>query len=211
MPSIIPEKRLASAKFDLNKVLRYNGLKEELYLCNFTPSNRIRNQIQICPQKILVIIRPPGMVGNYHDKRSEIITIRLIERLLSSKDTEILIITRTKEDRTLIERHFKGKVHFLKSTLDGPQLIWAADIFISGGGTMSREAALLGVPAFSIFTGKRPYVDEYLADQGKLGLIDTVEKIKDIPIVKRKNNNTELRFRNLAQEIVEIINKTINH
>jgi len=206
MPAVIPDERLKSAGFNLRKVIRYNGLKEELYLRDFIPTLNIRSSLGVSTDKILVVLRPPGIVGNYHDNRSEILTVRLIHHLLLNNHVEIIVVARTKEDKSLIENYFGKKVRFLSRTIDGPQLIWAADIFISGGGTMNREAALLGIPAFSVFTGKRPYVDEYLVSQHKLIFIDSVENIKNIPIVKRNKYEHKINFRNLAPEIIDIIN-----
>jgi uncharacterized protein len=58
-------------------------------------------------------------------------------------------------------------------------------VFISGGGTMNREAGLLGVPVYSIFTGRKPYLDEYLAEKGKLTFIDSLDKIDGIKFLRR--------------------------
>jgi hypothetical protein len=57
-------------------------------------------------------------------------------------------------------------------------LIWNSDLVISGGGTMNREAAAMGVPVYSIFRGRIGAVDEYLAQQGRLVLIETVEDVR---------------------------------
>ena len=53
--------------------------------------------------------------------------------------------------------------------VDGLDMIWASDLVISGGGTMNREAAALGVPVYSIFRGKIGAVDQYLSEAGPSG------------------------------------------
>lgn len=208
IPAIIPNERLAEANFNLNKVIRYNGLKEELYLRGFVPDSDIRNKLNVPSGKILALIRPPGMLGNYHDKKSEYIVIKLIEYLVQDPDVEVLIIARTKEDKSLIKNRFRNEVRFLNSVFDGPQLVWASDLFISGGGTMNREAALLNVPTYSIFTGKRPYVDEYLERKGKMKFVDSEEKVLNISIARNTNQHTnKIEFPDLATEIAEIITR----
>jgi hypothetical protein len=79
----------------------------------------------------------------------------------------------------------KENVRQLEKAVDGLQLLWHSDVVISGGGTMNREAALLGIPTFSIFTGRRPYLDEYLAEKGRLSFPESVPDIEKIPIQKR--------------------------
>ena len=51
------------------------------------------------------------------------------------------------------------KIIVPERALDGLNLIWFSDLVVSGGGTMNREAAALGVPVYSIFRGKLGAVD----------------------------------------------------
>jgi predicted glycosyltransferase len=64
------------------------------------------------------------------------------------------------------------------SAVDGLNLIWHSDLVISGGGTMNREAAALGVPVYSIFRGESGYVDRYLSASGRLTMIGNVEDVR---------------------------------
>ena len=185
IPEYIPDSRLQSVNIDLKKVVRYPGFKEQLYLNDFSPEPGFRSQLGIGDGKILVTIRPPAMEGNYHDSMSEKILLEILERLTAVDDVYPLIVGRTQKDRDFLEENFDGQIHFLERAVDGLQLIWASDIFISGGGSMNREAALLGVPTYSIFTGRKPYLDEHLAGQGKLTFVDTMDKVDLLEIRKR--------------------------
>jgi hypothetical protein len=60
-----------------------------------------------------------------------------------------------------------------KQVLDGLNLIWHSDLVISGGGTMNREAAALGMPVYSIFRGTIGAVDHFLAAEGRLVLLES--------------------------------------
>jgi predicted glycosyltransferase len=185
VPEYIPDSRLQSVDIDLKKVVRYPGFKEELYLSDFKPEPGLRSDLGIGDDRILVTIRPPAMEGNYHDSLSERILLEILGKLTAVEAAYPLIVGRTKKDRDFLEEHFKGKMRFLENAVDGLQLIWSSDIFISGGGSMNRESALLGVPTYSIFTGRKPYLDEHLAGEGKLTFIDTLEKIDLLDIRKR--------------------------
>ena len=39
---------------------------------------------------------------------------------------------------------------------------------------------------YSIFTGRKPYLDEYLAQKGKLTFVDSIDKVSQIQIAKRE-------------------------
>ena len=101
---------------------------------------------------------------------------------------------------------------------DGLNLIWNSDLVISGGGTMNREAAALGVPVYSIFRGKIGAVDRYLADQGRLVLLETVEdvrtKIKAVrrePHKQRLNGENSPALETIVQNIISIVEfKTVS-
>ncbi|MBP7275693.1 MAG: DUF354 domain-containing protein [Kiritimatiellae bacterium] len=186
MPSPIPDEVLRAQNFPMPKVRRYEGLKEELYLPLFQPEPGFRKTLGVPEDSILVTIRPSAMVANYHDARSEDILLELLRRAVATPGAWPLFISRTREDRDFVGTHFApGQVHFLEQAVDGLQLIWQSDVLISGGGTMNREAAVLGVPVYSIFTGRRPYLDEYLAKKGRMQFVDTPDKVGLVRFEKR--------------------------
>ena len=71
--------------------------------------------------------------------------------------------------------------------VDGLNLIWHSDLVISGGGTMNREAAALGVPVYSIFRGTIGAVDQYLAANGRLVLLESAADLTIKLSVRRRN------------------------
>ncbi len=206
MPKYIPDSRLKEAGFNLRKIIRYNGFKEDLYLNSFVPQTDFRKEIGIDESKILVVVRPPSLVANYHDAKSEQLLIAGLNHFLNDRNVECLIVSRTIEDKNYIISKLgkKPNLKFLNKVVDGLQLVYSADYLISGGGTMNREAALLGTKTFSIFTGKRPYLDELLQDQGKLKFIESISDFHEIEI-KRQFKQIHSYSNNLAEEITDII------
>ena len=207
IPKFIPDERLVSQGFNLKKVIRYNCFKEELYLSNFKPDLDFYKQLNINENDILVVLRPPSMVGNYHDRRSEDLMIAAIKHLSKFEDVIILIVNRTKVEREFIETKLAlgDNVRFLNKPVDGLQLLYAADITISGGGTMNRESALLGTRTYSIFTGKRPYLDEYLQELGRLKFISSIEEIETIVPKKERNKVILKHLNNPKKGITELL------
>ena len=207
VPDIIPSGRLSSAGINLKKVIRYNGFKEELYLGTFISDESFRSTLGIGDDAILAVIRPPGMLGNYHDSRSEMLLIDAIEYFASFENCVILITSHSQKDRDFINENVKNKssVRFLEKAVDGLQLLSTADIVLSGGGTMNRESALIGTKTYSIFTGKKPYLDEHLESIGRLTFINSKDDITQIK-VERANKKIAYTFnKNIAGEVTDII------
>ncbi len=189
MPALIPDERLKEAGFNLKKVIRYDGFKEELYLSDFIPDPTFRKSLKIEEEKILITLRPPAVSGNYHDEASESLYLKCLEYFSSFENVHCLVVRRTSSDTLPHSLDGRKNISFLSQAVDGLQLIWNSDIVLSGGGTMNRESALLGVPTYSIFTGKRPYLDEYLSERKKLHFITSTNEIENIPMVKRSIPN----------------------
>lgn len=207
MPAAIPDERLSSAGFDLNKIIRYDGYKEELYLSTFQPDPDFRKSINVPESKILVVFRPPGMTGNYHDIKSETLLIEAVKHFSAIDNTVCLIVNRGDVEKKYILSKIKlqDNIVLLEKAVDGLQLLFAADIAVSGGGTMNRESALMGTKTYSIFTGKRPYLDEYLAEQGKLIFIERPEEIKNISPVKTESKQVSRFNSGLTKKIADLI------
>ncbi|MFC2093298.1 DUF354 domain-containing protein, partial [Bacteroidota bacterium] len=207
IPKIIPDERLRLAGINLQKVLRYNGFKEELYINDFIPEIDFRKKISVEEEEVLIVIRPPGMLGNYHDTRSEKLFLSAIQYFLKLNNTICLIVNRTQSEKFFLINNFElsNKLRFLEKPVDGLQLLYCADICLSGGGTMNRESALLGTRTYSIFTGRRPYLDEYLQDLGKLKFIEKERDIEDINVSRIKKFYQPLPESKLDEEITNII------
>jgi predicted glycosyltransferase len=92
------------------------------------------------------------------------------------------------------------------SAIDGLNLLWHSDLVVSGGGTMNREAAALGVPVYSIFRGPIGAVDRQLSDEGRLTLIESIEQVNNIQLIKRSQKSLiDLTSKRVLCEIVDHI------
>jgi predicted glycosyltransferase len=103
----------------------------------------------------------------------------------------MVILPRNEKQADVIRRRWPeyisvGKAIIPDHVIDGLNLLWHSDLAISGGGTMNREAAALGVPVYSIFRGTIGAVDKYLAAQGRLVLLESSDDVRSkIRIEKR--------------------------
>lgn len=210
MPKFIPDQRLKEAGFNPDKVIRYNGFKEELYLNSFVPDPDFRKSINSSNESVLVVIRPPGMLGNYHNSRSEQLLTEAMNFFALHNNTDILIVSRSPKDKDFIKSNIKGtNIRFLEKTVDGLQLVNCADIVLSGGGTMNRESALLGTKTFSIFTGKKPYLDEYLQTLGRLSFIESGKDIEQIKVERDISKSSYSFNKEIVKEVTDIIQSLV--
>src|SRR3989454_12149206 len=91
-------------------------------------------------------------------------------RALSTEGAMVVLLPRNgRQADQLTQNHPEwfclGKVVVPDHAVDAMNLIWHSDLVVSGGGTMNREAAALGIPVYSIFRGPIGAVDSHLARQ----------------------------------------------
>jgi len=208
VPRAIPIDRLTKAGIRANRVMRYDGFKEEIYLPAFVSDPAFRASLGIAESVVLVTMRPPSVAANYHDAKSEMLFRDCLEVFCAHPGVLCLIVNRTEAERRLVPDRLlnSGSARILEKAVDGLQLLWASDLVVSGGGTMNREAALLGVPTYSVFTGLRPAMDEQLVRMGKLRYLVSREEIDAVALVARNRSRPFSRVENsLARSVAKII------
>lgn len=181
-PSVIPDEALKKRK---EQVLRYRGIKEDVYVPSFKSDPTTRSKLGLSEEDLVVTVRPPATEAHYHRPESDVLFDGVIEFLSDRSGVKMVVLPRNaRQDAELRDTYAQllssGKMIIPEHVVDGMNLIWFSDLVVSGGGTMNREAAALGVPVYSIFKGKIGYVDQFLSDQGRLILLE------DVPDAKKK-------------------------
>jgi uncharacterized protein len=188
VPEVISDRML---QMDPNHVMRYPGIKEDVYVPRFRPTQGIRKQLGLLEDDLVVTIRPPASDAHYHNTLSDDL-FRDVVQFLSGKDkVRMVLLPRDKRQSASLHQDwpdlFKSrKVLIPERVVDGLNLMWFSDLVISAGGTMNREAAALGIPVYSIFKGKPAAVDRYLASIGKLVLLENATDVNKIKLVRRE-------------------------
>jgi predicted glycosyltransferase len=189
IPSIIPEDRLLAQGLPLHKVVRYPGIKEEVYVYDVTPDATVLNKLGLDPRRVIVTLRPPATWAHYHDGLGERLFRALLQRLDRTRDMQVVVSARTDAQRQEIRLRYglsPDKFIFPLEAVDALSLMWFSDAVFSGGGTMVREAALLGVPTYSVFGGRVGAADEYLVSRGRLRLLRDPAEIANIPLPEQR-------------------------
>ncbi len=174
-----------------NKTVRYPGFKEQVYLDSFEPSDDglLRILEEIDPPHgwdlnagLLVTVRTPATIAAYHHFHNPLFD-SLLERLSTMPGVLNVLLCRTEEQ----ERAYRGRFSSIRipaNQLDGKDLVYHSDYVFSAGGTMNREAAIVGTPAYTLFAGKLPAIDAELIRLGRLRQLRTVADVKQLELSK---------------------------
>jgi hypothetical protein len=140
----------------------------------------------------MITIRPPASEAHYHNPASDELLFAVVDHVIGKSDARIVLLPRTpRQVATLSDKWAKwisnGRIVIPGHAVDGLSLIWSSDLVISGGGTMNREAAALGVPVYSIFRGRTGAVDRYLESEKRLVLVtNTQEILTKLKLIRRE-------------------------
>lgn len=219
VPSILPDDNLS---IHGARVIKYPGIKEDVYLSRFRPDVGLRKRLGVDAETILITVRPPATEAHYHNPESEVLLSATLNRFLRNAEVRILLLPRNKRQEKQLREAWAeplacGRFLIPQQVEDGLNLTWNSDLVISGGGTMNREAAAMGVPVYSIFRGKIGAVDRYLAKEGRLVLIETKEDVRTKIRVERRLRSAGAESKNvlaldtIVQHIVDILDARIGH
>jgi predicted glycosyltransferase len=171
-PDAIPVEAMERAGARRDRLFRYPGLKEDYYLSDFAPDDAVLEELGLERDGLLVVVRPPPETSEYH--RQNPLYDGVIERL-TDKDATTVVIPRTADQAARLRERGAGataeggrRLVVPERAVDAQSLIALADLVVSAGGTMNREAVALGTPVYTIFSGEMGAVDEQLIAEGKL-------------------------------------------
>jgi uncharacterized protein len=175
VPDAIPPERLE--RYGARGKLRpYDGLKEEYYLSDFEPDERVLEDLSLDASRPIVVVRTPPEVSLYHRFENDLFA-GVLDRLrrAAADGVQPVVLPRIDSQRAEL-----GRVPGLlvpAEAIDAQSLIAHADLVISAGGTMNREAVALGTPVWTTFEGRLGAVDERLIAEGRLRRLDSAEQL----------------------------------
>ncbi|HHY86073.1 MAG TPA: DUF354 domain-containing protein [Verrucomicrobia bacterium] len=206
VPEVVSQEGLHCKRTD--RIRKYSGIKEDVYVPEFKPDPSIVKQLGLNGD-IVVTVRPPATEAHYHNPEAEILFARFMDRIYATPGVKAVLLPRNKaQQASITAQHpewFKdSKVIIPSGVVDGLNLLWHSDLAVSGGGTMNREAAALGVPVYSVFRGKLGAVDRSLRDQGRLVMVGTPEDVDSIVLQRRaRNASIHEQERRALHDIIE--------
>jgi uncharacterized protein len=213
VPDVIPRDFLGMAD---DKLAQYPGFKEEVYIYDFKPDREVLSQLNIDPSRLLVTLRPPATWAHYHDPLSDRLFVALVERFRAERDAQVIVMPRTPEQAAILRAHYRMDAppfRILDHAVDALSLMWFSDAVFSGGGTMVREAALLGVKTYSIFGGKLGAADQALVNEGKLHIVRDPQELESLQLAKSPGPLTRPTGRTQTRDFIirEIVDFLYHH
>ncbi len=201
VPDAIPPARLERYGAR-GKVRAYEGLKEEYYLADFEPDEAVLRELALDPDRPIVVVRTPPVVSLYHRFENDLFA-RVLRRLAAAaaeQGVQPVLLPRVASQREELAR-VPGFV-VPEHAVDAQSLIAHADLVISAGGTMNREAVALGTPVYTTFQGRLGAVDERLIDERRLRMLSAPE---ELDLGKRTLESAAPRVRRDPRLLVELL------
>lgn len=174
-----------------NKLDQYEGLKEEYYLHGWQPDESVLKELGLDMQRIITVVRTPPELALYHRFENDLFDD--VIRNLDAADAQVIVLPRTKEQGESIRSLGLKNVFIPEKAIDAQSLIYYADLVVSAGGTMNREAVVLDTPVYTLFSGKMGAVDIDLINNKKLLKLESADQL----LLKKKalKSVSELNFR----------------
>ena len=198
-PDAIPPERLTRYGARPPKLVRYEGLKEEYYLSGWEPDADALKPLGIDRRRLLCVVRTAPSYALYLRGAENGLLDRVLRRL-AEEDVQTVVLARTDEQRRAV-RGVSDRFVVPDRAVDGSSLVAFADVLVSAGGTMNREAAVLGTPVWSIFEGRLGGVDERLVAEGRLRLLRDPGEIE---LKKKPAGAAESRVRRDPRRLLEL-------
>jgi uncharacterized protein len=210
LPAALREAPLRRQGASPRKTRFYDGLKEEVYLGDFEPSAEALTKLGIQRRAgdVLVVARTPPTGALYHRSDNPLFG-QILELVCRQPGATCVTLCRHPEQRRELAALELENLVVPEQAVDSRSLLHAADLVVGAGGTMTREAALLGVPTLSIFAGRSPAADRWLEQRGALRQLHSVAEMPPLqPRSQPAAEPTELRSRG-EMLIAEFLDATL--
>jgi len=164
-PKIIPKKAWTKYGIDAKKIVQYNALDPWVWLKDFKPDRRIIGQLGLDQSRPIITFRTEEAFASYllGKDQAEPAIMTLIKQILEKgSSVQVVVVPRYEDQKRPFVESFGDAIKVCESAVDGQSLLSYSSAFVGGGGTMTAESALLGVPTFSCYPTKPFLVLKYL-------------------------------------------------
>lgn len=204
VPEALPTAELRRQGASPRKLVRYAGFKEELYLGDFEPDRSVASRLGIerGPSTVIVVARSAPAGAAYHREENPMF-IEAVRTLDDQPEVRQVVLARHPEQRSELQGLRLERTVVPDRAIDSRSLLAEADLFLGAGGTMTREAALLGVPTFSMFAGRPAAVDDWLIERGKLSRLESPAQLTGLE-PRERGPDQLAKLRRRGAEIAEL-------
>jgi len=191
-PKIIPLDKWSKLGASPEKIVQYDALDPIVWLREFHPDSKILDELGLENTIPIVLFRAEETFASYLlDRKLEMgsVTIPIINGLVKKlrKPTQIVFLPRYQEQIEIVKKEFHRRVIVPEKVIDGPSILYFSSVFIGAGGTMTAEAALMGIPTITCYPGEPTFVERYL--------------------IRKKLSYREIDPKKVAEKIVQILDR----
>jgi uncharacterized protein len=209
-PDVINREAFIARGIARDRLIPFRGMKEDLSFADVDIDREPPAELPELTTRTLprVLIRPPAEESHYHRKESSDVAQRVLQHFSARNDCVVLYSPRYDwQVASLWRFDWKVRPVVLHAAIPFVPLLKSVDVVVSGGGTMTREAAYLGVPAISIFHGTPGGVDAYLESLGRLTIIRELSDLERLDVRGLKKSAPLCHQQNAADEVVSLVDR----
>lgn len=185
-PDVIDPAVFVRRGLHADDLISFRGLKEDLSFAGvdldaFAPFDLG----DVPPHAVRILFRPPSETSHYYNDSSTVMATAAL-RWLAQAGAVVVFAPREPDQVAMLDGlHWRHPPVVLRRSVPFVSLLKSVDAVVCAGGTMLREAAYLGIPAYSIFRSEAGAVDRWLEQIGRVQLLDSPEDVLRIELHRR--------------------------
>ena len=197
IPWIIPNREFERYGIAKKDIIKYKAI-DAAVIVRERSKKYSRNDFSLT-KKMTILVRPEESQAAYISKKRAKTTNIIHEIIREFPDCNIVVLGRYSSQIRAFKKEFGKKAIVMDKVVDGKGLLEFTDFFIGSGGTMTAEAALMGIPTIS-YNAVPNNVEEYLARKGLVVKEKDARRI--IKIIKQIGKSDKIKIRRKAKTML---------
>jgi predicted glycosyltransferase len=188
-PSVIDATAFRRRGVSRKHLMPFDGLKEDISFADIDLHSISPHEFgDTSASAVHILFRPPAEDSHYYRRESRELALELL-RYLAAEGTRVVFSPRERRQEAYLDEvsRWQHDPIVLREPVPFVSLLKGVDAVVSAGGTMLREAAYLGVPAYSVFRGSIGAVDRYLASTRRLSLLASAADFPRITLTRNRS------------------------
>ncbi len=194
IPWVIPKKEFVRYGISKKDIIHYKAIDASVIV---RERSRIE-RISVDQTKKTIVIRPEESEAAYILGKTGSDNI-INETSKVNNPYNIIVLARYAAQKKRLQEKFGKKVIIMDKVVDGKSLLSITNLFIGSGGTMTAEAALMGIPTIS-YDAVPNYIEKYLV---RVGLVKRETNPKKISTLIKKMVNDDTSSKQKAKTILD--------
>jgi predicted glycosyltransferase len=184
-PEAIDQAFLRARGLRADRLIAFRGLKEDITFAGLDLAAIEPHELDAPESVVRVLFRPPSETSHYYREESTAVALAALRRL-AERDAVVVFSPREPSQVSYLDGiDWTHEPIVLERPAPFLGLLKSVDAVVCSGGTMLREAAYLGIPAYSILRSQIGGVDRRLEELGRVRILSGVEDLGRLELRKR--------------------------